>query len=112
MVGALPGRRRVPARPGDRGVPRADRSVAVSRPAPAGEARFRAHAGVVDVRPDHPGGGRVRRAVDGEGGRADVSILLVSGGLDSIAAWRLLDCPKAVYFPLKTEPMHRELAAI
>lgn len=39
-------------------------------------------------------------------------ILLASGGLDSIAAWRLLDCPKAVYFPLKTEPMQRELRAL
>lgn len=41
-----------------------------------------------------------------------MSILLVSGGLDSIAAWRLLGCPKAVYFPLGTAAQPRELSAL
>lgn len=38
--------------------------------------------------------------------------MLASGGLDSIAAWRLLGCPHAIYFPLGTEAQPSELAAI
>ena len=39
-------------------------------------------------------------------------ILLLSGGLDSVAAWRLLGLPDAVHFNLGTIPVARERKAI
>lgn len=39
-------------------------------------------------------------------------ILILSGGLDSIAAWRLLDMPPAVHFQLGTRSREREYEAI
>lgn len=39
-------------------------------------------------------------------------ILILSGGLDSIAAWRLLDMPPAVHFQLGTRSHEREFEAI
>lgn len=39
-------------------------------------------------------------------------VLLISGGLDSIAAWRLLDCPPAIFFEHGQKALPREQRAL
>lgn len=41
-----------------------------------------------------------------------MTVLLLSGGLDSLAAWRLLGLPRAIHFTLGTRAADREVDAI